>query len=115
MTGDRLFNKAEQRSMRSFEENRAYIHPQSPIRSYAPTTNASSANIPATSFQPIHRASIRQESPLPRPSTMEKHSEPINSRSEPEYTPEESPSLRPEPVYQPILASPKQNTQVRKL
>jgi hypothetical protein len=115
MTGERLFDKAEQRSFRNFEQNNSYLYPQKTVRPYVPTTIASQANIPATSFQPIHRASIRQESTFPRQSPAEKHSEPVYSHSEPDFSPEEQPGIRPEPVYQPILASPKQNNQIKKL
>ena len=115
MAGDRLFYKSEQRSMRNYEEVKSFNHQQGSIRSYVPSTNASSANIPATSFQPIHRASIRQESTLPHQSPIERNTEPVNTHSGHDFSTEEPVSSRPEPVYQPISASPKQNSQVRKM
>jgi hypothetical protein len=115
MTGDRLFSKAEQQSVRNIEDSRNYIRSQNPPRSYIPNTKTSTMNIPTSSFQPIHRASIRQEPALPHQSPIEKPSVPVYSHSDPDFMPEDAPSSRPEPVYQPILASPKHNNQVKKL
>ncbi len=116
MTGDRLFDLGEKRSMHNQAEIKNFNHLQGSIRSYVPTTIASSANIPATSFQPIHRASIRQEATLPHQPVIEKKVEPVYSHSEPSFSNTIEPaSVRPEPVYQPLTASPKQNSPVRKL
>ncbi len=115
MTGDRLFSKIERRSMRNHDETRNFNHQQGSIRSYVPSTNASSANIPATSFQPIHRTSIRKESTLSHQPPIERNAEPPNTRSGHDFFNEDPASNRPEPIYQPILASPKQNSQVRKM
>jgi hypothetical protein len=115
MTGDRLFRKAEEQANRNLVENRNYIHSQNLVRSYVPSSRTSPTSVPAASFQPIHRASIRQEPMQPRQTPVEKPIHPGYSQPDPDFLPEDAPSGRPEPVYQPILASPKHSNQVKKL
>ena len=116
MAGDRLFNRAEQRMSKGFSESiRAYSPQQESVRTFVPPVNTPRANIPATSFQPIHRASIRQESFPQRQPPLERNVEPAYSRPDLDSIQQESVVERPEPVYQPISASPRRASQVRKM
>ncbi len=116
MAGDRLLTHEVHRASTDYSEPvKTYTPHPAPIHSTSTARTTTPVNVSSSSFQPVQRAAVRQETATPRQVLPVRNNESLYKHAEVKHSQSESPVMRPEPVYQPVNSSSKQTNQAHLL